>query len=70
MTEQQHTNRALVTVDLDAIRRNVALLSARAAASGAETMAIVKADGYGHGAAEVARAALRGGATWLVPRPA
>jgi len=65
MTEQQHTNRALVTVDLDAIRRNVALLSARAAASGAETMAIVKADGYGHGAAEVARAALRGGATWL-----
>jgi alanine racemase len=28
-------------------------------------MAVVKADGYGHGAAQVARAALRAGATWL-----
>ena len=26
---------------------------------------MVKADGYGHGAAPVARAALEGGATWL-----
>ncbi|MBB3662095.1 MULTISPECIES: alanine racemase [Prauserella salsuginis group] len=65
MTAHTRPARALATVDLDAIRRNVALLSSRAAGSGAETMAIVKADGYGHGAEQVARAALRGGATWL-----
>ncbi|HYQ69150.1 alanine racemase [Actinophytocola sp.] len=55
--------RAEVVVDLDAIRHNVALLAARA--SGAATMAVVKADGYGHGALPVARAALEAGATWL-----
>ncbi len=55
--------RAEVVVDLDAIRHNVALLAARA--SGAVTMAVVKADGYGHGALPVARAALEAGATWL-----
>jgi alanine racemase len=55
--------RAEVVVDLDAIRHNVALLSTRA--SGAVTMAVVKADGYGHGALPVARAALEAGATWL-----
>ncbi|MBM3129843.1 MAG: alanine racemase [Chloroflexi bacterium] len=32
---------------------------------GAEVMAIVKANAYGHGAVEVSRAALRGGARWL-----
>ena len=52
-----------MVVDLDAIRHNVALLAARA--SGAVTMAVVKADGYGHGALPVARAALEAGATWL-----
>jgi alanine racemase len=57
--------RAEVVVDLDALRHNVALLAARAAASGAATMAVVKADGYGHGAVPVARAALEAGATWL-----
>jgi alanine racemase len=55
--------RAEVVVDLDAIRHNVTLLAARA--SGAATMAVVKADGYGHGALPVARAALEAGATWL-----
>ena len=50
-------------MDLDAIRHNVALLAARA--PGAATMAVVKADGYGHGALPVARAALEAGATWL-----
>ncbi|HEX2131637.1 MAG TPA: alanine racemase [Actinophytocola sp.] len=55
--------RAEVVVDLGAIRHNVALLAARA--SGAATMAVVKADGYGHGAVPVARAALEAGATWL-----
>lgn len=58
-------SRADVVVDLDAVRHNVALLSGLAAASGAATMAVVKADGYGHGAVDVAAAALRAGATWL-----
>jgi alanine racemase len=54
---------AEVLVDLDNLRHNVAHLDARAA--GAETMAVVKADGYGHGAVEVARAAVEAGAAWL-----
>ncbi|MGH3878412.1 MAG: alanine racemase [Actinophytocola sp.] len=57
--------RAEAIVDLDALRHNVTLLADRAAASGAATMAVVKADGYGHGALPVARAALEAGATWL-----
>ncbi|MFC4001503.1 alanine racemase [Prauserella oleivorans] len=57
--------RAEVVIDLAAIRHNVGLLAARAAASGAETMAVVKADAYGHGALPVAQAAVRAGATWL-----
>ena len=57
--------RAEAIVDLDALRHNVTLLAERAAASGAATMAVVKADGYGHGALPVARAALEAGATWL-----
>jgi alanine racemase len=62
---------AEVRVDLDAIEHNVRLLRAatRAAApagsAGAEVMAVVKGDGYGHGMLPAARAALRGGATWL-----
>jgi len=48
-------------VDLDAIAANVARL--RQVASPAEVWAVVKADGYGHGAVAVARAALAGGAT-------
>jgi alanine racemase len=50
-------------VDLDAIAANVGELSRRAGS--AEVMAVVKADGYGHGMVPAARAALRGGATWL-----
>lgn len=57
--------RAEVAIDLDALRHNVRLLAARAAESRAATMAVVKADGYGHGAIPVARAALEAGATWL-----
>ncbi|HJQ47914.1 MAG TPA: alanine racemase [Amycolatopsis sp.] len=57
--------RAEVVVDLDAIRHNLSVLAGRAAASGAATMAVVKADGYGHGALPVAKAALEAGATWL-----
>jgi alanine racemase len=55
--------RAEAVVDLGAIRANVAALAARA--PGAEVLAAVKADGYGHGAVPVAHAALEGGATWL-----
>lgn len=55
--------RAEVIVDLDAIRHNVELLVA--GAPSAQTMAVVKADGYGHGALDVARTALAAGATWL-----
>lgn len=53
---------AEIRVDLGAIRRNVARLRA---ATTAEVMAVVKADGYGHGMVPAARAALAGGATWL-----
>jgi alanine racemase len=55
--------RSRITVNLGAIRRNAELLS-RAAAP-AELWAVVKADGYGHGAVGAARAALEGGATVL-----
>jgi alanine racemase len=49
----------VVEVDLDAIRHNVRLLKPATA----ELMAVLKADGYGHGDAPVARAALEAGAT-------
>ncbi|WP_372443311.1 alanine racemase [Saccharothrix algeriensis] len=55
--------RAEIVIDLDNVRHNVALLAGLAPR--AETMVVVKADGYGHGAVEVARAALEAGATWL-----
>ena len=54
---------AEAVVDLGAVAHNTALL-ARAAAPGG-LMAIVKADGFGHGMAEVARTALAHGAGWL-----
>lgn len=50
-------------IDLNAIQHNVKAL--RQMAGGAELMAVVKADGYGHGAVPVAQAALEAGATWL-----
>jgi alanine racemase len=55
--------RAEAVIDLDAITANTALL--RRAAGPAQLMAVVKADGYGHGAAPAARAALAGGADLL-----
>jgi alanine racemase len=55
--------RALARVNLAAIERNVARLAEEA--NGAAVCAVVKADGYGHGMLPSARAALRGGATWL-----
>ena len=56
--------RALARVNLAAIERNCARLR-RELRDGAELAAVVKADGYGHGAVPAARAALAGGATWL-----
>ncbi len=56
--------RALASVNLAAVQRNVARLKSELEPSAA-MCAVVKAGGYGHGAVEVARAALAGGATWL-----
>ncbi len=55
--------RSEITIDLGALRRNVEHLCA--AAAPAEVWAVVKADAYGHGAVDAARAALAGGATAL-----
>ncbi len=55
--------RAEAVVDLDAIRTSVATLTRHAGS--AAVMAVVKADGYGHGMVPAARAALEAGATWL-----
>jgi alanine racemase len=57
------TARAVARIDLGAVRHNAAVLAR--AAGRARLMAVVKADGYGHGAAAVAGAALAGGATAL-----
>ena len=55
--------RSDLIVDLGAIRRNVGTLVR--AAGGAAVWAVVKADGYGHGAVDVGAAALGAGATAL-----
>ena len=56
-------SRAEIVVDLAAIRANVETLGERVAP--AALMVVVKADGYGHGIIEVARAAREAGAEWL-----
>ncbi|MBV9196686.1 MAG: alanine racemase [Solirubrobacterales bacterium] len=56
--------RALARVNLAAIERNVSRLVSRLA-PGAGLCAVVKGDGYGHGAARAAGAALAGGARSL-----
>ena len=56
-------SRAWADVDLGAIGHNVRVL--RELAAPAELCAVVKANGYGHGAVEVARAAVAAGATRL-----
>ena len=53
--------RAQARVNLAAIERNCARLGAQPA-TGASLCAVVKADGYGHGAVQSAHAALAGGA--------
>jgi alanine racemase len=54
-----------IVVDLQAIRRNVGLLRDLVAPDGSDVMVVVKADGYGHGIVESARAARAAGAPWL-----
>jgi alanine racemase len=49
-----------VDVDLEAVRDNARILKP----SDAELMAVVKANGYGHGDVEIALAAIEAGATW------
>jgi alanine racemase len=51
----------VVEIDLEAIRANVRVLKP----NDAELMAVVKANGYGHGDVPVARAAVEAGASWL-----
>jgi alanine racemase len=55
--------RAWADVDLGAVRHNVGVLRRHVAP--ARLCAVVKADGYGHGAVRVARAARDAGAEWL-----
>lgn len=57
-------DRAVARVDVGSIERNCALLAGRLT-GGAQLCAVVKAEGYGHGAEATARAALGGGASWL-----
>ncbi len=55
--------RALASVNLAAVERNVVRLGSEL--DGSVLCAVVKADGYGHGAVPIARAALASGARWL-----
>ena len=57
------TQRSELTIDLRALRRNVRTLLR--ALDGSALWAVVKADGYGHGAVDVSRAALDAGASAL-----
>jgi alanine racemase len=56
-------HRSEITIDLGAIRHNARRLLE--ALDGAELWAVVKANGYGHGATDVARAAVEAGASAL-----
>src|SRR5712691_10902498 len=56
-------HRSEITIDLGAVRRNVKTLLR--ALEGAQLWAVVKADGYGHGAVDVAGVALGEGASAL-----
>lgn len=56
------TPHAHAVVDLDAVAHNTALFAGHTSAA---VMAVVKADGFGHGALRVAATALASGASWL-----
>ena len=53
---------AQAVIDLEAVAHNTRLLAGAAGAAG--LMAVVKADGFGHGATQMTRVALRHGASW------
>lgn len=53
----------IAQIDLDAVAHNVRLV--KRCAGPAKMMAVVKANGYGHGAIQVAKTALKNGADWL-----
>jgi alanine racemase len=59
-----HIRSSQIRINLTALRRNSAALTALIGPA-CELLAVVKADGYGHGMVEVARAALAGGARRL-----
>ncbi|GGR63617.1 alanine racemase [Nocardioides luteus] len=61
-TTRAPLRRAEIVIDLAAIRNNVARLREHVRTP---LMAVVKADGYGHGLVEAGRAAREGGAEWL-----
>ena len=64
MTDPAH--RAEIVVDVAAIRHNVRILRDLVSVDGpVQLMAVVKADGYGHGMVEAAAAARDAGADWL-----
>ncbi|GAA2028655.1 alanine racemase [Yaniella flava] len=52
-----------VTIDHSALAHNIGTIAQ--SVKPAQVMAVVKADGYGHGAVEVAQTAVAAGATWL-----
>ena len=55
-------NRAEARIDLSRLSENIELLKNK---SNTKLLAVVKADAYGHGLVEVAKAAVTGGADWL-----
>src|SRR5271166_3923183 len=63
-SSESRLRRAQARVNVNAIERNCARLCSELR-GGAALCAVVKADGYGHGAVQSARAALAGGASWL-----
>ncbi|MBD1372304.1 alanine racemase [Hazenella sp. IB182357] len=62
--ERYYARETIVEVNLDAIHHNIKQFS-NVLPPGTHMMAVVKADGYGHGAIHVAKAALEAGATYI-----
>src|SRR4051794_36770723 len=67
MSQPESSPRAEIVIDLGAFRSNLDRLGELVATSadGPAVMVVVKADGYGHGMIECARAAREAGVPWL-----